>query len=377
MKHPMASLVFLVLWASCCIPAATALTVSGLYSHEIAVANQSDQERSRAFREAMVAVIIKLTGEQQWVDNPRIQQALDTAQNFVQAIEYRTERRLLDGDEAELTGTPDPSQPLRPEPTYVDQELLNVSFSRDLVDQLLADAAIPVWDSNRPSLLVWMSLQNDAGERRLLSADSNPAIIDLMQSFARTRGIPIIFPLLDFADRRALSPNVLWSLDEQAIIAASRRYAPDSILSGRLHFTASGELVGLWQFIFQDRIQMFDALDTDLGSYIQDSLDQVTTQLARHFAVIPTPGGEGIARLRVEGIDSLAAYAELVKHLQELVLVESVTVTSVNGQALELDLSLQGSPGQLVEMLSLDRNLSLLEPGGAENPQGLRYRWTR
>ncbi len=162
------------------------LPVSGLYSYEVAVANQSDQERSRAFREALAAVIVKVTGEQRWLENAGIQEALQNSGNFVEAIEYRTESRPPAPEELALLADPAP-EPLSAA-AYIDQELLNVSFARDLIDQLLARAAIPVWDSNRPSVLVWMALQNDAGERNLLSQESDPGIMDLNAALRRRSG---------------------------------------------------------------------------------------------------------------------------------------------------------------------------------------------
>jgi hypothetical protein len=353
--------------------AAWALPVAGLYSHEVGVIDQTEQERNRSFQESLAAVILKVTGEPRWLENSSIQQALENARSYVEAIEYRSESAVLENSDGSATEI----ETAAVAPVFVDQEFLRVSFAQDLVDQLLADAAIPVWDGNRPSVLVWMALQNDAGERNLLTPESDPGIVELMQQFAALRAIPIIFPVLDFEDRRALSADLIWALDEQAIRSASERYAADSILAGRLHITASGDLVGLWQFIFQQQVDVFDSLDTELDSYIAGPLDRITTQLARHFAVVPSRTGSEMARLRVEGISGLAAYAELVAYLQQLVLVDSVTVSSLNGEVLELNLSLQGSQGQLYELLSLDRNLTPLDDAVLEGSQVLSYRWIR
>jgi len=362
----------------CTLPALTstavwALPVAGLYRHEIGVNNQSEQERNRAFQESLAAVIVKVTGESRWLENSSIQRAIENARSYVEAIEYRSESVIQESPEESATDVGSNAT----SPMLVDQEFLQVSFAQDLVDQLLADAAIPVWDSNRPGVLVWMALQNDAGDRYLLTPENDPGIVELMQQFAALRAIPIIFPVLDFEDRRALSADLIWSLDDQAIRLASERYAADSILAGRLHITASGDLVGLWQFIFQEQVEVFDSLDTELIRYISEPLDRITAQLARHFAVVPSRIGLQTARLRIEGIDGLVAYAELIAYLQQLVMVDSVTISALNGNVLELNLSLQGSQGQLYELLGLDRNLMPLDPGGLEGGQVLSYRWVR
>ena len=61
------SLLFL-LW----FPVVSALQVTGLYDHRVAVNNESDAERNRAFREALKAVILKVTGEHRWLEHPSV-----------------------------------------------------------------------------------------------------------------------------------------------------------------------------------------------------------------------------------------------------------------------------------------------------------------
>ena len=45
-----------------------------------------------------------------------------------------------------------------------------------------------IWDSNRPSVLIWGALQDESGNRSLLSSDINNDIIDLIADFADARG---------------------------------------------------------------------------------------------------------------------------------------------------------------------------------------------
>jgi len=351
------------------------LPVAGLYSHEVAVTNQSDAERNLAFREALQAVLLKVTGEQRWLENSAIQQALDNAQSYVEAINPRTETLTVTNPATAQVS--DLGLADVPATIQIQQDYINVIFARDLIDRLLTNAAIPVWDSNRPSVLVWMALQNDAGDRSLLSNETNPEIINLMQEFATERGLPIIFPLLDFEDRQNLSADMIWSLDEEAITEASQRYGADSVLSGRLHFTASGDLVGLWQFIFQNQVEVFDSFDTDLQSYIHQPLNRITSELAEHFAIIVSLSGNQKVKLRVQGVRDLASYSNLLSYLQSLVLVESVGISKLQGEDLELELTLQGDQLQLAELIALDRDLLRLTNSSGESRSILSYRWTR
>ena len=383
-----------------------ALPVTGLYSEQVAVANESDAERSRAFREALQAVILRVTGETQWLDHPAIIAAVENAQSYVEAIGYSSEivavpaeAAALPAQSSETTDTtvsietpaaeveptaaapePDDAQlavSAPATPSTREQRYIDVDFSSALIDELLTAANIPIWDSNRPSVLVWMALQDEAGNRSLMTSDINDDIIELIQEFADRRGLPVLFPVLDFEDRRSLNEDLVWTLNEEAIRKASNRYGADSILTGRLHFTASGELVGLWQFLFQDEADVFDGFSTDLREYLHGPLARVTSQLASYFAIVPESATTEMVQLRIDGVGSLQEYSSLLSYVSGLGLVESVSPAQLDGDRLELRLGLVGDAQQLFELIALDRDLLPIEGGATDGSDVLHYRWTR
>lgn len=385
---------------------AQALPVTGLYSEQVAVANESDAERSRAFREALQAVILRVTGETQWLDHPAIIAAVENAQSYVEAIGYSSEivavpaeAAALPAQSSETTDTtvsietpaaeveptaaapePDDAQlavSAPATPSTREQRYIDVDFSSALIDELLTAANIPIWDSNRPSVLVWMALQDEAGNRSLMTSDINDDIIELIQEFADRRGLPVLFPVLDFEDRRSLNEDLVWTLNEEAIRKASNRYGADSILTGRLHFTASGELVGLWQFLFQDEADVFDGFSTDLREYLHGPLARVTSQLASYFAIVPESATTEMVQLRIDGVGSLQEYSSLLSYVSGLGLVESVSPAQLDGERLELRLGLVGDAQQLFELIALDRDLLPIEGGATDGSDVLHYRWTR
>ena len=394
------SLGLTLLFASATIQA---LTVTGLYSEQVAVANESDAERSRAFKEALQAVILRVTGEPRWLDHPMITAAVENAQSYVEAIGYFSEFVAVPAEAAALaaqttgaTGTietqdaeveptvagpaPDDNQPevfVPLSPTTREQRYIDVDFSSALIDELLTSASIPIWDSNRPSVLVWMALQDEAGNRSLMTADINNDIIELIKEFADRRGLPLLFPVLDFEDRRSLNEDLVWTLNEEAIRNASNRYGADSILTGRLHFTASGELVGLWQFLFQGEAVVFDGFSTDLREYLHGPLARVTSQLASYFAIVPDSATKEMVQLRIDGVKSLQEYSSLLSYVSGLGLVESVSPAQLDGERLELRLGLVGDAQQLFELIALDRDLLPIEGDTSDGSDVLHYRWTR
>ncbi len=394
--------VFLLILAMQGLPPVQALQVTGLYSKRVELMNESDADRNRAFREALAAVILKVTGDPRYLEDPAVLRALNNAQSYVEAISYSTETVEIPLPQAPVTSGTDPApldgdaltaaasagaanpdgnpQAASPAATPVSvtrqRRTMNVDFAAGLIDRMLIDAGIPIWNSNRPSVMVWMALQNDEGERRLLTGEE-AEIIDTIRQFGETRGVPIIFPVLDFEDRRNLSADLVWTLDEEAIRRASARYAADSMLAGRLHFTASGELVGLWQFIFQDEVTVFDGFSTELADYLEEPLNRVTTELASYFAILPESAATQYVRLRVDGVSDLQDYSSLITYVSNLGLVQSVAPAMIQGDRLELQLGLAGSSRQLHELIALDRDLLPIASSQGRDDSLLHYRWTR
>jgi hypothetical protein len=390
-----------------------ALQVTGLYSQKVPVLNESNSERNRAFGDALAAVIVKVTGEQRWLLDPAVINAVKNAQSYVERVNFSSELIPTEVGKMPADDTPSSMQgiaadsdasaetPESPEslefagaeiatrpgvfPVLTaavtaapkEQRFINVDFSATLINELLLEAEIPVWDSNRPSVLVWMALQDEVGDRSLLSSETNSEIVKLIRDFADERGLPIIFPVLDFEDRRNVTEDTIWSLDESVVKQASERYGADSIMSGRLHFTAGGDLVGVWQFIFQDQILRFDGYDKELMPYLSAPLDKITTQLASYFAIVPETSDFEIVQLRVDGVGTLQAYSSLMTYVNALGLVESATTIALDGERLDLSLSLLGNPNQLAELIALDRDLLPIQSLSLENQLQLHYRWTR
>lgn len=335
-------------------PHAFALSVDGLYDQEIGVQGQGDAERIRAYREGLTAVILKISGEQRWLRNSAVERAIRDAQSYVQEVSYRTSSGALE-----------------------QRNFINVRFDRSLVDRMLNDAGIPVWDQNRPAVMLWLVVQGADGRRELLSADSDHPLLDIVKEFSRLRGVPLLFPLLDLEDRRNLPTDVAWSLDEQAIRLASARYGADAILSGRVLQSPSGELVGLWQFLFRDSVETFDSFERDLKAYADGALERVTGQLATHFGLIKL-GQAMRVTLRVDAVDSAKDYVDLLQYIQGLAVVESASVSLLDGSGIELDVSLFSSPFLFTEFITLGRDLQVQEsftPDEAGNV--FNYRWVR
>lgn len=333
-------------------PAAYGLPVEGLYNQIVSVSDQSDGERRRAYREAFSRVIVKVSGERRWLDHPAVRGALTVADNYVAEVGYRSS-----GSETAI----------------------NVRFDPQLVDDLLVRAEIPVWGRNRPSVLLWLTIQAADGRRIMLGSSSEHELLEQARAFAEERAVPVLFPILDLVDRRLVSVNQSWAMEPDALRAAAERYGADSVLAARLLEMPGGELVGLWQFIFRDRVDVFDHV-TGLGeSYVDFPLDRATSALAQHFSLLPRDLEQADeVLLRVDGIEDLSNHMILISYLESLSLVREVRLAGLHTEGLDLHVKIVGDRHRLAEIISLDRDL---RPEGFELgapvSDVLHYRWTR
>jgi uncharacterized protein len=332
-----------------------AVPVQGLYQEEIAVSNQGEQERRRAYTEAFSRVITKVTGERRWLQHPQVATAMRGADRFVAEVSYRSS-----GVAGQQSG------------------ILDVRFDQSLIDNLLNQANIPVWDNNRASVLLWLTIQDTDGRRVMLGSSAEHALLDQVRQFADERAVPVLIPILDLQDRQLVTPDQAWALDPDALRLAAGRYAADSVLAGRVLITPEGELVGFWQLIFRDDVQAFDHVAA-VGTYMDVPLDRASARLASHFGLVLSAfDREDQVSIRVDGINNLQSHTQLISYLESLSVVQQVQVSALRPQGLDLNLRLLGTRQILTEFISLGRDLQPVnfQPGQPVNGQ-LHYRWTR
>lgn len=359
------TLVFAVLATTQARPLQAA-EVTGLYESDVTVTSRDDQrQRQQAFATAMRAVLLKLTGRDDTTSNPVIARALSSPQSYVEAWAYNS---VL------------PDDPFA-QPGQAAQIQLHVTFFQAGIQQLLNDAGIAVWPSNRPDTLLWIAVQDELGERYQAQAlpQQGGDLIAALEKSAAARGVPVLLPLQDFADLRAMPLEQLWNLDVNALRIASSRYQSESILALRVFRSLSGDVIGRATYIFRDRVLEFEAFESPLEPFIEGSIDLVAETLASYYAILLSGTGAGSeeeVRLTVDGIGSASDYAGLLRYLNGLAVVSGVQVLGAQGASLELQLETGGQSRQLVESIALDRRLAALGEVQRSGTQvKLHYRW--
>jgi len=327
-----------------------AVPVSDLYVADAYVTSESQAQRLAGSRAGLLQVLVRVSGTQAVADDEQIRQALSNPSRFYYQYSYQsTDREFQVGSE------------------IVPGRILRINFEPNSIAALLRSAGFPVWGSNRPSVLLWVAV-NDDRERRLMTENDGEPVSQSLTELAKERGLPMFYPLMDLEDAASLSTAEVWGAFLDRIDAASVRYNPDSVLSGRVQELSDGQWRGHWAYRIDGRWARFEGIAGTPTELVSEVVDKLADKLAARYAV---GSSKGAVSLRVEGIDSAQAYAAALDYLKTLAPVLDTYVVSIEGNDVVFQLSTEGQQQQLVEIIELDRKMTLLNAGN----ERLLYRW--
>jgi len=349
-----------------------AVEVEGLYQGTVTVESRNDErERLSAFSNVFRQVLIKVTGNSEVLTLPQIRRALNNADDYVDTWSYRS---ISESDSA-LTAAVDATRV----GSTAQRVELTVSFFEPEVLSLLETANIPLWPGNRPYTLVWLVVQEELGARQIVGASTNafPDVMALLDLEANNRALPILLPILDFEDMRAVSANDVWDMDAEKLLQASRRYQSESVLVIRLFRTVTGDVFGESNHLFRDQIFEVEMFEQSAESFIRESVALATNEISAYYAVLLSGTDSSIeVNLTVEGIKSAEDYAALLDYVANLTDVNDYQVAAVENQTIMLRLSTGGQIRQLVETIALSRTLEPLdELIRNDNQVFMSYQW--
>ncbi|MFL0801909.1 MAG: DUF2066 domain-containing protein [Agarilytica sp.] len=343
------------------------------YQGSVPVKSQQTKERRTATEDALLQVLVRMSGSLDPQYDDRILQRLSRASNYVEQFQYQA----LESEVLKEEGY---------------RELLTLSFSAGAVRKILADAKMPFWSENRPNTLIWLVEDNVEFGKQLLNQSSEAPIIDSLTDAGTKRGLPIIFPVLDLEDRIALSAEDVWSVDEAKIVEASARYGADVILVGRYSQTSRGEVWSIWQFFHAGASQSYDSRvvfdDQRTNALLgEDALFPLADFLAERYAILNLGEDSGRLVVDVKGIGDYRAFRKSIDYLEGLAGVSALQVAQVDDKGLRLYLESEASIDKLMSVINLDNKLvSIVDAentlpewqrgpkGSVENP--LQFRWT-
>lgn len=312
-----------------------------LYTGEVPVADQSVQARDVALRDALAQVLVKVTGDPEAPRAPSIAPFLAAAGRYAQQFQYRT-RQLPPVD---------PDLDVAPEREL----MLSARFDPSAVERMLSEAGLPRWGQERPTVLVWL-VKEEGRERRLVGLD-DPVLADAVQRAASRRGLPVLFPLLDLADQRAVTERELWGGFTEPLARASARYGTETFLLSRIE-SAGERWQARWTLYDRGRESHFESAGDTPAEALAEGVGHSATLLGQRFAVAATEQAASRVRVAVDGVGDVADYDRVLDYLSGLSLVRRVQPEAAEGDRLSLNVWLDAGLDRLDQAIQLGEVLA-------------------
>jgi uncharacterized protein len=323
-----------------CCTAARAADVA-IYSGSAEVASQSDADRESGLRAALRATLIKASGDARLAQEPALAGVLGRASGLVRHYTYR-ESTQAGADGATL---------LRLQ--------IQAEFDPQGVESALRDLGRPLWGRERPTVLVWLVIDNN-GSKQIVSAFQQSALGALL-STAEQRGLPLQLPRMDGVDLNRINPVTLWEAPPATVIGASQRYNARVILVARLQ-KLNASWTARYTLIEGHEFESWESSDALASGVLAQAIHGSVDRIARRYATDHSGPPLGAVQVWIEDLRSAADFAAAIGYLERL-----SAVSQVSGEAAErgrLLVSLQVGVGaqRLQQLLAMDKVL-VMEPG--------------
>ena len=337
---------------------------------EVPVQSQSREARVAAAEIGLMEVLVRTSGTEDVRANGTLIAQSSRAINFVEQFQYK-----------EL------SDPALEEEGF--QSSLELRFSQSSVRGLLREANAKFWPINRPTVLVWLVEDSVEYGKQFIGFDQVNELVRGLESGANYRGLPLSFPLLDFQDQIAITPDQLWNLDEEAIRAASQRYTVPIILVGKVTSTSSGQTWSNWELFHDDKYDVFDLRSESLLDLGKAAVNPVADYLANRYARDLSSSVSGYVYMQINNVKNFADYNALRSALTSLESVRHLALDRIESQTVNLRVQTDANTDQFISLLGLDSQFKMnlgidqdnlpawerVPLGGEANP--LLYTWSR
>lgn len=339
-----------------------AATNLDLYVDSAVVRQQADQaELDEAIQQAFKSLLVRISGVQQVLDVPEIQSAIKDSRRFVATSRFEPSDETFTNILGESVPT----------------KRMVMRFDSTEVDRLLVQNRQPVWGAKRPDVLLWLA-DRTATPGAILTDGSDSQVLQALRVEAQSRGIPLLFPLMDLQDSLVIEFTDVYGLFSQDIAEASERYGAEAQLAGRLLAGGSeGEFKADWLMLFQGERLRLPTVAGTLDEVVEQGLDLVAERLSAQYALIMDPLLFGTLDIEVTGIEDIKVLAEVERYLSTINLITQVQLAKFDELSATYRLNVSGDRQQLKDIFALDGRLvpndaTSLE---AQLDQTLSVRW--
>lgn len=292
------------------------------------------QSQAQWQREALQAVLLKLTGNQALLSQPPLSEELRNSGQYV--VQFQQVQQ--DG-----------------------QAMLLVTLDGQKITQYLQQQQIPIWGARRPDVLLWLT-ERPAETPQFVLSPEHP-LRKALQNQAALYGLSLQFPLYDEIDSTVVSEAASWGGDWTLLQQASGRYQADEVYN--LLFDQMTDSTGLvqfrltWQQQINGELQSKELLNADAMKLASQFCAELAASQAARYAVRTTATGQaGALVLTFDGVSSLTDLVALRRLMASQLTVREHQLEQYSAGQAVLHLQLASSAEEFYRALSLVRELT-------------------
>ena len=304
MRRIYANPLAILITTTCLFVSGIALAADEFFAEAVAVEDRSNGELARAAGDALTRVFVRVSGDEQILDEAAFNEAVQNAQSHVLLYSYQDDQ---DG------GT-----------------RIFFEFDDAFVRSLFRDHSILYWEQRRPPLVIWLALDEPFSRRFAARSDDVELLAPSLERM-ELRGVEVRFPLLDLADSAALSVNAIWERDFDQVRRASARYGTEHALVGRWIDLSDGSKLVDWYYVGPKQSENLQLRATELSDIWDRGIDLAVDAMRDSLAVTlqQFEMSEAIA-VSVKGVKSYADYRAISSVFDELGQLVDLRIDSLN-----------------------------------------------
>ncbi|MDP2178052.1 DUF2066 domain-containing protein [Methylicorpusculum sp.] len=325
----------LVIYCVLASQSAVAAEVKGLFETEVMAKSQSRDDKNAAIKAALTVVLQRVLAGNDILTDPVVQKLLDTAPVYVKQFQYA----MIDSrNEA-----------------HTDKRPVRVLFNEDRLLDLLKSSKLSIWSEIRPETLVWLVVEEE-GQRQFFKSDTMPMISQSLNKAARYAGIPIIFPLMDLAEKTQITVGDVLSAYPAQLMTISARYDVVSILAGRL-VKKQGCWQAEWALYFDDNVAQWMGSCGSLDEALVGGMSGTYGNLSKYYSVKPGVVNLTTVNVSVMGIRGADDMNRVNRYLTSLPMVKSANWLGVKEGFNTYAVTFEGDRHFFEDILGLGRVL--------------------
>ena len=334
-----------------------------LFEVDVKVEDQSTSVEQAATRTSLLEVISRLTGLESVPRTAEVKKALDQAESFVSEYMY-TE---VPNFESETSAA---SKPL---------SVLRIVFQPDQIESLLRLAKLPRWPSPRDTCIVWALLEND-GRRESIAPGETFRLPELLASNGLSRGLPLIFPVMDLEDQLAVNHGLIWGRFGKELLRASERYNANCLLIGRLVAHKGGTVPsfsGDWTIVMRNSVLYHREafwIEEEL-KIAKETIDSAVDLMTESNVIYA--GESYVYRVRISFVEDFRDYLAINQYLSKSPYVEDFSIDGYEEGFLKISIKSMAGRERLLEFFEREGKLANDRAAWriSSDPEYFTFRW--